>query len=994
MTIVTPQISATRAVRTQQARQQAALERLRSELQFAALLCRLHPDRAAEWEPLLAQATREADELAAADPDVSLEAVTAAVEAVLAPLAATAKSYHVYGIGHAHIDMNWQWAWPETVAVVTDTFTTVLRLMEEFPDFHFSQSQAAIYRILEQHHPELLARIAERVQERRWEVTASHWVEGDKNLANGESLCRHLLYTRRYLQGLFGLAPDDVAVDWAPDTFGHAATVPTYLAQGGVRHCFLHRPGAHAEGWPQAFRWFGPDGASVLVFNGMRGGYNGVFCPCMMLERLESWYAETGVRVAPYLYGVGDHGGGPTRRDLRRFEEMRAWPIFPTLRLTTATAFFAELEGHAGRLPEVHGELNFVFTGCYTSQSQLKKANRLGENRLDDAERATALAWAAVDAGYDATRFEEAWRTVLFSQFHDILPGSCVAASRVYSQGLFQECMATAGLEETKALRQLAAAVDTHSSARSLTAHTPPMAAHSGFAGGVGSGTQDGGLSQADGGSTGDERPFVLFNLEPLAQERIVEAVVWENARDSANLPFHRQTFTVEGPDGQTCAAQVLEKNTYWGHDFVRLAFPACVPALGYARYCVHGNAAENAELVHLPALAPLQLLPSDATPASTATAQLLGRSNYPARYSFHDLAEEGLENDRLRVELDARSGGIRRLLDKATGLELITPAQPAPVLEFGVERPHAMSSWVLDHALHLEPLTCTGLRRKEHGPYVAAMELTFTVRASEFVLTYEVRVGDPRLYVRLQGTWREFGSAQAGVPFLRLAIPTALTDATLTGEIPFGAVEREFHQGEEIPALQWTLLRGRCAGRDAGVLLVNDCKYGHAVEGNTLRVNLIRSTYDPDPQPEIGQHEMAFALQVVPGDFSVADSTHAGRAFNHPLRVVGTDLHAGELPATGTLLCVESADMIVPAVKKAEDAEVLIVRLSNPGPAAKTAVIRPGSALGRIFTGACLTDLLERPLPASAVLVPDRTGAVHVPIPAHGLATVRLALG
>ena len=166
-------------------------------------------------------------------------------ESLLAPLGAAAKSYTIYCAGHAHIDMNWMWSWPETVGVTIDSFTTVLRLMEEFPQFIFGQSQASVYRIVEEHRPDMLERIAARVREGRWEVTASHWVEGDKNIASGESLCRHLLYTRRYMQELFGLTPEDVQIDWSPDTFGHAHTVPSYLARGGVRYYYHHRPGVH-----------------------------------------------------------------------------------------------------------------------------------------------------------------------------------------------------------------------------------------------------------------------------------------------------------------------------------------------------------------------------------------------------------------------------------------------------------------------------------------------------------------------------------------------------------------------------------------------------------------------------------------------------------------------------------------------------------------------------------------------------------------------------
>jgi len=140
------------------------------------------------------------------------EAALAAEEALL-PMSAAVKSYTLHCVAHAHIDMNWMWGFPETAAVTMDTFRTMLDLMKEYPQFTFSHSQASTYRIVEKHDPEMLAEIKARVKEGRWEVTASTWVEADKNMPNGESLARHALYTKRYLSDLLGVDPDDLSLD-------------------------------------------------------------------------------------------------------------------------------------------------------------------------------------------------------------------------------------------------------------------------------------------------------------------------------------------------------------------------------------------------------------------------------------------------------------------------------------------------------------------------------------------------------------------------------------------------------------------------------------------------------------------------------------------------------------------------------------------------------------------------------------------------------------
>ena len=205
------------------------------------------------------------------------------------------------------------------------------------------------------------------MKEGRWEVTASHWVEGDKNMASGESLCRHLFYTRAYIKQLFGLRPEDVPIDWSPDTFGHAATVPTYLVRGGVKYLYLHRPGVHTASKPGAFWWEGPDGSRVLVRNDMETGYSGMITPDLIPHFFE-FVKLTGGRDYMFVYGVGDHGGGPSRRDILRRRDMNTWPVFPNIKLSTARTFYERLEKQAGKLPVLTGELNTEFTGCYTTR--------------------------------------------------------------------------------------------------------------------------------------------------------------------------------------------------------------------------------------------------------------------------------------------------------------------------------------------------------------------------------------------------------------------------------------------------------------------------------------------------------------------------------------------------------------------------------------------------------------------------------------------------
>jgi len=228
-------------------------------------------------------------------------------------------------------------------------------------------------------------------------------------------------------------------------------------------------------------------------------------------------------------------------------------------------------------------------------------------------------------------------------------------------------------------------------------------------------------------------------------------------------------------------------------------------------------------------------------------------------------------------------------------------------------------------------------------------------------------------------------------VPTLRWRLPLALGGARGRYEIPFGALERPHCQGEEVPALRWAQVHGQIGGQAAGCLLANDCKYGHSLEGSVLRVTLIRSAYDPDPWPEVGRHAARWTLRPYVGELAAAQAIADGQRLNHPLRVVGTDVHAGRLPPVGQALRLTSGSVVVDAVKQAEAGDALIVRLHNPAPAAAVAHLEVAAALWGALRQAQLTDLLERPLADPTLR--QHGNQVELTVPAHGLCTLRLEL-
>ncbi len=340
-------------------------------------------------------------------------------------------------VGHAHIDLQWLWTWDETVdQIIPQTFGQALKFMDEFPEFTFSQSSAALYLAAEQHHPELFRRIQERVKDGRWELVGGRWCEGDTNMISPESHVRHFLYGQRYFQDRFGRRCN---VGWEPDTFGHVWTMPQILKKAGVDYYYFCRAG---QGVP-LFWWEGPDGSRVLAFDeSATGGWYTDVVDDEKVRELARFVEATNAQDHLMVYGVGNHGGGPTRENIDAALRLKERELLPTVRFSTAEAFFARLaEGAEGLIvPTIRDELNPVFEGCYTTHARIKRYNRRSESLLEMAEVFASLARLHGPA-YPREAFETLWRDVLWSHHHDTVPGSLIHPSALYSHEVYEKLL-------------------------------------------------------------------------------------------------------------------------------------------------------------------------------------------------------------------------------------------------------------------------------------------------------------------------------------------------------------------------------------------------------------------------------------------------------------------------------------------------------------------------------------------------------------------------
>lgn len=333
------------------------------------------------------------------------------------------KQHTISLLGHAHLDMAWLWDVDETWRAAERTFRSVLNLQQEFPDLTFCHTTPALYEWIEQNRPEIFAEIQERVKEGRWEIVGGMWVEPEMNLISGEAIARHLLYGQRYWQAKFGSLS---RVEWLPDTFGFNWQLPQFLKQAGIEYFVTQKLRWNdTNKYPyEIFNWQAPNRSQV--FSLMSSPIGEGIDPIKMTDYAWEWMTRTQTKHCLWLFGVGDHGGGPTRDMLKLQERWAKSPFFPTMKFTSALKYLESFKD-LSEIPTWNDELYLEFhRGCYTTHGDQKKFNQVGQTALYEAELWASLAAVALDEPYPKADLETAWKKVLFNQFHDILPGSSI----------------------------------------------------------------------------------------------------------------------------------------------------------------------------------------------------------------------------------------------------------------------------------------------------------------------------------------------------------------------------------------------------------------------------------------------------------------------------------------------------------------------------------------------------------------------------------------
>jgi alpha-mannosidase len=334
------------------------------------------------------------------------------------------EGHEVSAIGHAHLDTAWLWPLEETERKALRTFSTQLRLLDEYPEHLFAVSQA-----------QQLASVKRR-DRGMWERLAAHerflgvggcWVEPDTNLPAGESLARQFLYGQRFFERELGRRCTEL---WLPDTFGYSGQLPQLMRLAGMTRMMTQKLSWNAFNPPEhhTFTWEGIDGSAVLVHFPPADTYNAEAEVAEVRRSVRAFRDHERSRDSLLVFGYGDGGGGPTRAMLERLRRIRDLRGMPRVELRSPEAFFERVESGARDLRRVEGELYFEYhRGTYTTQAQIKRGNRLAEGALHDAECLAALAARLAGAPYPREELRGLWETLLTCQFHDILPGTSIA---------------------------------------------------------------------------------------------------------------------------------------------------------------------------------------------------------------------------------------------------------------------------------------------------------------------------------------------------------------------------------------------------------------------------------------------------------------------------------------------------------------------------------------------------------------------------------------
>ncbi len=919
-------------------------EDLRQEFLAATLLVPALAPKDASRLATLNQAIRTVD-LAALDAhdqvkfDASLKAAHEKLEA-LNPLLQQA-TLHL--TGNSHIDAAWLWPWTETVDVVKRTFGTALQLMYEYPGYTYTQSAAAYNEWMADKYPEMNAEIAQRIKEGRWEIVGGMWVEPDLNMPDGESLVRQLLVGKRWYKQAYGV---DVRIGWNPDSFGYTWQLPQIFKKSGVDYFVTQKMAWNdTNQLPFKFFWWeSPDGSKVLTYFPHDYANDNLNLVRLARDFTIAQKQATGLPGMMDLYGIGDHGGGPTRAIL---DQGFHWVlpsipehVTPRIQFGTAQNYFTSLEKQivpdgpvwdyasiakgytpppavAGKvnIPTWKSELYFEYhRGVMTTQANHKRNMREAEEQVLNAEKFSSIAWVLGGRAYPAAELTEDWKKVLFNQFHDVAAGSGIGRIYKDAQRDYDVVRWSTNEIDAAALGAVGERIDT-----------------------------------SEGKTNTEERSVVVFN--PLGWSRSGEVAV--------RIPDYPDGFVARQDHSTGVQVSTMLPKINSNGEEAYLVPVLDVPAFGYSVLHVSPK-------------------PKD--------------GKYKSGYASNRAFEK--DNSFVLVKPDPHSpeSELGVVVDKVTGcitslqvssFEMLAKGACGNQLQFFKDTPKDYDAWNVDPGTFDKQIDVPAKADSvelidEHSTH-AAIRVTRHWQSSKFIQT--ISLSDHQVDIDNEIDWHE------SHVLLKAAFPLAASGPFATYEIPYGTIERPTTRNNswekaqfEVAAMRWADL----GDGKHGLSVLNQTKYGYDAVGNTLRLTLLRSPKWPDAEADMGHHHFHYALYPHAGTWKDALTVRHGYEYNYPLTAVATTAHAGTLPSEHSFVMVEPENVVLTAVKKAEDANGLILRVYEW--AGKDATVEFHVPQGA--TAATVTNMMETPEGAPLTVTGD---VVKAPIHPYEILTIRV---
>lgn len=773
-------------------------------------------------------------------------------------------------IGHTHIDVAWLWRLKHTREKCARSFSTVLRLMERYPEYIFLQTQPQLYEYVKNDYPELYEAIKQKVKDGNWEVDGGMWLEADCNIPSGESLVRQILVGSRFIKEEFN---KEVEYLWLPDVFGYSWALPQILKKSGIDMFMTTK-----ISWNQynrmphdTFKWRGIDGSEILTHfittpepwsqpGSWFYTYNGRLTP-KTVKGVWDAYTDKGITNDLLVsYGFGDGGGGVNREMLEYRKRLDKMPGLPNVKTGKASEYFRCLKEKVEKTDEyVHtwdGELYLEYhRGTYTSQAYTKMMNRKLELLYRETEWLSTVAcltnndWSL----YANNEITKGWKTILRNQFHDIIPGSSI--TEVYEDAK----------QEYKEAEDIA--LDIQNKLEEIYINK-------------------------------DEHTWTIVNNSN-----------WDRT-ESINIKCDEDgSFYDE--DGNKLKCQ-RNKDEYT----VEIKN---IPALGYKRIILKVDDVQD-------------------------------DNNSVFEYCYGKISTPKYD-----IEWN-EYGQLTSIYDKENKREVLANGERGNVLQMFEDKPMAHEAWDIDifyQEKMREVKDLQSVELIEVGNLKAVIRFKYKYMNTTISQDMIVYANSNRIDFKTNVDWREKKQ------LLKVAFVVDIRSTMATYDVQFGNVKRPTHWNTswdrarfESVAQQWVDL----SERNYGVSLLNNCKYGHDIKDNVMRLTLLKSATHPDPVQDQGEQNFTYSLLPHSGDFIDGKTVKHAYELNQPLRAIKGMLKS---EVKKQLFKFNYANILVDAIKKAEDEDMIIIRFHDYSGSRQNVSIDSDYEI----TGWMETNLMEKPI-------------------------------